>query len=235
MDSAVRRRPLCGSPYASRGRDRVLEQLAHEINAFALRHLPQELELVVRRKLDTTGKSEGQLRCIRPWNVHIAPGELPETIEETQGPFDRGRRGGIFVVLYRRDLSGVEAPASRKLEQPEASAALDEYVHPPIRHSSEHLGNPCACADVANSLVVGEDEPELVTRVEALADELLVSLLEDVQRDALCREQHERQRKQAELGHAPRLSVAHCQNAFRSPSRTWIPSASAAANNVAGR
>ena len=60
-------------------------------------------------------------------------------------------------------------------------------------------------------LVVGEPEdPELALLVEALADHLLVALLEDVQRHELAGEQHEAEREQGEAldlqAHAPRLA-----------------------------
>ena len=59
-------------------------------------------------------------------------------------------------------------------------------------------------------LVVGEPEdPELALLVEALADHLLVALLEDVQRHELAGQQNEAEREEGEaldlLAHGSRL------------------------------
>ena len=58
-------------------------------------------------------------------------------------------------------------------------------------------------ADLAEPVVVLEDQPELALVGQALADQLLVAILEDVQRDALVREQHELEREKADFRHAP--------------------------------
>ena len=55
--------------------------------------------------------------------------------------------------------------------------------------------------DVPNPVVVRVDEAELRVGVETLADELLVALLEDVERQLLGRQQDDAERKQSELDH----------------------------------
>jgi hypothetical protein len=59
-------------------------------------------------------------------------------------------------------------------------------------------------ADLAHALLVGVDEPELLVGIEALADQLLVARLEDVERDALGREQDDAEREEADLRHRPK-------------------------------
>ena len=75
-----------------------------------------------------------------------------------------------------------------------------------IRPSSKRVSTSTtdrARADLADAVVVGEDEPELRSVLEALGDQLLVALLEDVERHLLGREEHERQREEAELASRP--------------------------------
>ena len=109
--------------------------------------------------------------------------------------------GDVVLVLDRLDEPGLERAALGQLEQPEPLAALDDDVEPAVVEAVEHLGDGRERADLAQAVVVGEDEPELTLLGEAFADQLLVAVLEDVQRDLLGREQHDPEREEAELAH----------------------------------
>ena len=61
IDLAVRRRTLGRAAHALRSQHGVREELLHELHAQALGGLGEEPELVVRRKLDPAGQSEGEL------------------------------------------------------------------------------------------------------------------------------------------------------------------------------
>ena len=95
----------------------------------------------------------------------------------------------------------------RQLEQAEPLPALDDDVEPAVVEAVEHLGDGGERADLAQAVVVGVDQPELALLVEALADQLLVAVLEDVQRDLLGREQHDPEREEAELAHRRSLDA----------------------------
>ena len=82
------------------------------------------------------------------------------------------------------------------------SRALDEDVHPPVVEDVRDLFHLRERADVAATGVVLEHEAEGLSVGDALADQLLVARLEDVQRHALRRGEHEREREQADLRHA---------------------------------
>ena len=58
--------------------------------------------------------------------------------------------------------------------------------------------------DLAEPFLVGEHQPDLLREGEAFADQLLVAVLEDVQRDLLGREQHGPEREEAEFRHGAR-------------------------------
>ena len=58
-------------------------------------------------------------------------------------------------------------------------------------------------ADLAHPLVVLEHEAEVVAEVQALADQLAVARLEDVQGSLLARNEHEVEREEADLVHGP--------------------------------
>ena len=79
--------------------------------------------------------------------------------------------------------------------------SFDDDVHPAVVEHLQHLHDGRAGTDLAPSLAVLEHEPELVALGEALADQLLVAGLEDMERHALGRQEHERQWKQADLRH----------------------------------
>src|SRR5205823_283617 len=142
--------------------------------------------------------------------------------EELERPLDvRGLRR-LVLVDDRLDQAGGERPAARQLEQAEALTALDDDVHPAVLEHLEHVDDRRPGANfVHRSVARGEDEPELAARLEALADQLLVARLEDVQGQPLRRHEHERERKEAELLH--RLSLSPVG------SRTWpVPSSARA-------
>ena len=89
----------------------------------------------------------------------------------------------------------------------EAATPLDKDVHAPVVELLEDLDNGGRAPDLADPVLLGEDDPELVPAVAAFVDEQLVALLEDVQGDDLAGKQHEPQREQADdrrvvVGHA---------------------------------
>ncbi len=86
-------------------------------------------------------------------------------------------------------------------KESEAVAALDDYVQAPVGETVENLGDRRARSDLAQAAIVRQNEPELAVARQALADQLLVARLEDVQRHALRRKEHELEREEADLRH----------------------------------
>ena len=129
------------------------------------------------------------------------PVQLEQPAEQLQRALDVGRDRRILLVLDRLDLGGLERAAGGQLEHPEALPPLDDDVQAAVVEALEHLGDRRPGADVAQPVVVGEDEPELALLVEALADQLAVARLEDVQRHQLGREQDDPEREEPDLAH----------------------------------
>ena len=80
--------------------------------------------------------------------------------------------------------------------------ALDDHVHAPVVENLQHLDDRGAGADLASARFVLEHEPELAAAAQALADQLLVAGLEDVERHPLRGHEHELERKETDLRHA---------------------------------
>ena len=95
--------------------------------------------------------------------------------------------------------AGLERSAARQLDEPEALAALDDDVQPSVVEPVEYLGDRRPRADLAQPVLVGVDQSELALVREALADQLLVAVLEDVERDLLGRQEHDPEREESEL------------------------------------
>ena len=94
----------------------------------------------------------------------------------------------------------------RQLEEPEALAALDDDVHRSVVERLDDRSDARTRPDLVHRAVAGgEHEPELAVRLEALADQLAVARLEDVERDPLGGDEDDRQREKAELGHTCRV------------------------------
>jgi len=60
---------------------------------------------------------------------------------------------------------------------------------------------------VPQTVLVGEDEAELVARLQALADQLAIPGLEDVERALLSRKEHQFEREETDLVHAQRVDA----------------------------
>ena len=81
-------------------------------------------------------------------------------------------------------------------------------VQASVREHLQHLDDGGARADVVDvAALLDEHDPELLAALEALADELSIARLEDVQRHPLGRHQHELEREEADSGHAESLRL----------------------------
>src|SRR5205814_1692777 len=98
----------------------------------------------------------------------------------------------------------------------------------------DHLEHGGQRPDVAQPVLGLEDQAELERARDAVGDQLLVAVLEDVQRHALAREEDQLEREQADLrhdpgslcGYSPRVpsSVARIAESFFRPSvRDLVP------------
>ena len=94
-----------------------------------------------------------------------------------------------------------------QLDQAEAVDALDNDVQPPVVEVLQHLHDGGARPDLPQTVLVGEDEAELVARLQALADQLAIPGLEDVERALLSRKEHQFEREETDLVHAQRVDA----------------------------
>ena len=63
----------------------------------------------------------------------------------------------------------MEARPLVHLDEPKALSALDDDVETAVVEALEHLGHRSPCADGAQTVLVGEDEPELASRPRGTA------------------------------------------------------------------
>ena len=136
--------------------------------------------------------------------------------KSVERPLDVLRLGGVVLVVDRLDASGHERAALGQLDQPEPLASFDDDVEPAVGEALDDLGDRRERPDLAQPVVVGVDDAERHALLEALADQLAVARLEDVQRHLLGGEQHEAERKQADLFHARQTTRATAQAPPRS-------------------
>ena len=81
----------------------------------------------------------------------------------------------------------------------EPDTSLDDDVHPAVVEALEDLCDASERPDLTDAVLVRVEHPELVVGFDALADQLLVARLEDVQRHAFGRKQHDAEREEADL------------------------------------
>ena len=89
----------------------------------------------------------------------------------------------------------------------EAVDSLDNDIQPPVVEVLQHLYDGGARPDLPQTVFVGEDEAELVARLQALADQLAIPRLEDVERALLARKEHQLEREESDLVHAQRVDA----------------------------
>ena len=121
---------------------------------------------------------------------------------------ERLRRLGLGVPVVVHLGAQVVGLGVFGLEDPddaEAAAALHEHVHGAVVQLLDELDHARRRPALAHGVVLDQYDAELAL-LQPLPDELLVALLEDVQRDDLSRQQHDAEREQAEK---PVVSICH--------------------------
>ena len=96
-------------------------------------------------------------------------------------------------------MGSPERASARLGDDAEPVATLDRDVQPAVVEPIDHVDHGGARPDAAHPVVVLEDEAELPIVVEAVADQILVARLEDVQRHPFGRDEHDPERKHTEL------------------------------------
>src|ERR687898_1210298 len=156
--------------------------------------------------LDGLGGS-GELLGVEARLLDLRAGQLDEAMEQLECMLRVARVGGALFVRDVLDDPGLERTAVRELQEPEPVTPLGNDVEAAVVETIEHLGHRRARPDLAQTGLAGEDEAELALLREALADQLLIAVLEDVQRNLLRRQQDDPQREEAELAHARSLDA----------------------------
>ena len=192
--SSAARRAARSAAEPCRGFRRELEQLllrlGAEVDAGTISN-DSEPERAVRR-VDLGARGLGEPAEEREHALDVAP------------PAARRPRPSTGSTSAVRNVA-----ALGQLAQRGTARALDDDVHPPVVEGAGATSTtaarvptsrrPCSSSSrTPNSRAVGD----------ALADQLLVARLEDVQRHALGRQQDEPQREQTDLRHAARTPVA---------------------------
>ncbi len=152
-------------------------------------------------EVDARGDLEGDRLCVEVEVLELRVRRLHDTVVSGQALLDLLVGGLLAVVVDVHHLGCLVRAPLGQLDEAESFAPLDDDVQPAVVEALEHLDNACARADLTETVVIREDEPELLVVGEALADQLLVARLEDVQGRLLPREEDEVQREQAELTH----------------------------------
>src|SRR5205823_8061558 len=96
-------------------------------------------------------------------------------------------------VRNRLDVGRGERTPVGQLDEPEPLTSFDDDVQPSVGKPIDHLDHCGTSSDLAQALVVSEQQSELASLGQALSDELAVTRLEDVQRRSLPRKQHHSQ------------------------------------------
>src|SRR5262249_5601356 len=179
----------------------ALEQVDQHLDARLFGPQLEQRLLPRRRQLDPRRKLERELRVVRLGHLAFGAGGLGEPAEDVEQVLHLVAARRCNVVDERLAPAGQERAALGGLRDPEPLAALDHDVESTVREPLQHLGDTRARPDLFDTLLVLEDEPELALELEALADQLPVARLEDVERYALRRDEHDPEREEADLLH----------------------------------
>jgi histidinol-phosphate aminotransferase len=220
LDAAVPRGALPYLTVYPHRLGRASEQRLELRQALSLGRQLEERLLDLVPEIDPGADLERQPARPRIHFVHLHLRSLDDVAERVDRPFHLVATRILvrLVVVDRVDFGGGERAAFRQLDEPEALAALHDDVQASVVELLYDLYDRSPCPDRPEALVVGQDEPELHAVFEALADQLLVALLEDVKRPLLPRKQHEVEREQADLVHSDSLVLRLAQ-----PAATKLP------------
>ena len=237
LDLAVRRRSLGDLPLPFDHLCRGMAAAAEPVHPDTFRRLLQQLLFQRRGEVEACGQRVRERRRSGVQLLHLRPCQLDEPVKEREGALDVLLARLIRLVLDQLDLRREEAAPTRQLDDAEASATLHDHVEAAVVEPLDHLGHRGERADGTQAVVVGIDEAELTLLGQALVDQLLVPVFEDVQRDLLRREEHDAEREEADLGHLQnyaRRMAADLPDRTAVTVREHSPSARAAARIASG-
>jgi gamma-glutamyltranspeptidase/glutathione hydrolase len=203
-DLAVAARALAERVLEPHCLERGLEQLDQPAQSRARRGRGEQLLIRFQAEVDPRSELPDEVGRVTRRDVDVALGRRREVAEDGERALHVLFVLGVGVVVDDLlDDPRLERAAGRQLEQPEPFASLDDDVQAAVLEPVDDRGHVRARADLVHGAVARrEHEPELAVGLDALADQLAVARLEDVQRDPLRRHEHERQGEESELRHA---------------------------------
>ena len=180
-------------------------------SACARRGELDQLLLLVGAEVDAGRRSRSRAAASRGPAARAARRPSPGGARRSRCTFSTSRGIGRIVLVRRarldragRGTSGRGAPRARRKRSPPSTRCASAR-----RAAAAGPRRPTrACRRRARrrSRFV-EHDAELLVALDALADQLLVARLEDVQRHPLGRHQHERQRKESQPSHVPSVRL----------------------------
>ena len=185
---------------------RALEQLDHMPQARAFRSLLEQLLLELRAEVDARGERVGQAGRQCRLVGRLGTGLLGESPIEMEAALDRARLGRVGLVGDELDLSRPERAAFG------SAARRGSALAPRRRRSAARRGSGGRSRRRRRGVPISRvpslsawSKAELALVLDALADQLAVARLEDVQRELFGRKQDDAEREEPELRHAPSL------------------------------
>ena len=196
----------------------MFQRVGHDGEAFVGRRAFQQGLLFVDRQVELAGQNQveiGGQNVGEVFRIHIGDeGRVPAGREfqgfgiECSGAIVQVEVNLFVFVLHifhkARDI-GMDLEL---LHHAKASRALDQNVHAPIGKPVDQADHARRAPDVLKIVVRAAHDPKLGVVGHAFADQLLVSLLKNVQGHAAIGQQHHVERKQGKFGwkcHGSRL------------------------------
>src|SRR6266540_3132592 len=218
-DVSIAGRPLASGALEQHRVHRPVQQAAQLGESLSLRPQLEQLLLELGGEVDHGRDLKGHAPRARIEVVRLGPRSLRQTpvSPETFGQVILDR--GVLLVLVGEILDDrcVERPTRRDLHDAETILSLHHDVESAVGKSLQNLDHLRPGPGRPHPVVVCEDEAELTIGLQAFADQFPVSLLEDVQGEALGGKQYDAQGKQADLGHHPKprpqaVALPSCQD-----------------------
>jgi histidinol-phosphate aminotransferase len=197
----VRRGPLGRDLLPVQSRESGLEQPVDELQALRLLAAFEQLLLDDRVNIERAGHLVGERNVGEVVDRVLAPRHLlAQALKASAKTLDDRWVGDGRLVGNDLHPGAEIAVTGRLLDDLDGVAPLDGDVHAPIRESSRQLREPGGTADARDTAVGGEHDDERAVLQHAVGDELAVAGLEDVEGEALTREDHQSQWEEPEVG-----------------------------------
>ena len=158
----------------------------------------QEILLIRRREVEGSGEREGAAPRVVSDRARQREGLAQIVLDGPLRPVGQPGGRGLGRVVEEFHVPERVGPVGVGPEKAETALPPGEDVHPPVRQFLDDLDDPRRASRLPDPTLLRQDHSEGDVLLQTLPDHLLEAILEDVQGQALLRQEDDREREKAQ-------------------------------------